>query len=190
MQDKIIRCDWAEHNLLLQEYHDNVWGKPVHDERTLFKMLMLEAMQAGLSWLTILRKMESLAAGFDDFDPALVREYGDEKVEALLQNDGIIKNKAKILACIHNAKMYYTLCEKHGSLNEFLWKYVDGKPVLNRWTDITEVPATTPLSDEISRELKRMGFKFVGSTTVYAFMQSIGMVNDHILQCAFRNGDT
>ena len=190
MQNTIHRCDWAEHNPLLQEYHDNVWGKPVHDERTLFRMLMLEAMQAGLSWLVILRKMDSLAAAFDDFDPEILRDYDDAKVDLLLQNDGIIKNRAKILACIHNAKMYYTLCEKHGSLNQFLWKHVDGKPVCNRWTDIAEVPATTPLSDQISGELKRMGFKFVGSTTVYAFMQSIGMVNDHLLQCAFRSSDT
>ena len=122
MQDKINRCDWAEHNPLLQEYHDNVWGKPVHDEQTLFKMLMLEAMQAGLNWLTILRKMDTLTAAFDDFDPALVREYDVKKIETLLLNDGIIKNRAKILSCIHNAKMYYALCEKHGSLNEFLWK--------------------------------------------------------------------
>lgn len=183
----LIRCDWAERSQAERHYHDTQWGRPVHDDRALFKLLLLEGQQAGLSWSTILAKMDTLCAAFDDFDPEKLAGYGEEKIESLLLDEGIIRNRQKVNAAVHNAKMYWKLREKYGSLDTFLWRYVDHTPILNRWETIGEVPASTPLSDEISRQLKKEGFKFVGSTTVYAFMQSIGMVNDHLISCSFRS---
>lgn len=187
MDEKIVRCDWAQRGPLEQHYHDTEWGIPVHDEKTLFKMVILEGKQAGLSWSTILAKRETLCAAFDDFDPALLSRYGEAKIEALLQDSGIIRNKAKVRAAVHNAKRYYALCEKHGSLDAFFWNYVDFQPILNQWEHSTQIPASTALSDAISKDLKKLGFSFVGSTTIYAFMQAVGMVNDHLLSCSFRN---
>ncbi len=187
MDKKIVRCDWAEHSELEQKYHDTEWGRPVHNDKQLFQMLILEGKQAGLSWATILAKRDTLRAAFDHFDPAIVSRYDEAKIEALLKNDGIIKNRAKVNAVIHNAKRYDVLCEEYGSLDSFLWRYVDFKPIVNRWEHTAQVPANTPLSDTVSKDLKKLGFKFVGSTTVYALMQSIGMVNDHLLCCSFRN---
>jgi len=171
---------------LEQEYHDTQWGIPVHDDKTLFKMLILEGMQAGLSWSTILSKMDTLCAAFDDFDPAVVARYDVDKVEALLQNSGIIRNRAKVNAAVHNANRYFALCEKHGSLDEFLWSYVDFKPIQNQWEQLSQIPANTALSDRISGDLKKLGFKFVGTTIIYAFLQAVGIVNDHLLSCSFR----
>lgn len=191
MNRNIKRCDWATKSKIEQDYHDKEWGVPVHDEKKLFKMLILEGKQAGLSWRVILSKMDTLCKAFDDFNPEIVSKYNEDKVERLLENDGIIRSRNKINAVIHNAKMYYKLCEKHNSLNEFLWSYVDFKPIVNNWSETSEVPTTTPLSDKISKDLKKIGFKFVGSTTIYAFMQGIGMVNDHLISCpAYRKNIT
>lgn len=187
MTREIKRCDWATKNKIEQEYHDIEWGIPVHDDRQLFKMLVLEGKQAGLSWTTILAKKETLCEAFDDFDPAALVTYDDKKKAELLQNDGIIKNKLKINAAISNAHAYYNVCEQYGSLDNYLWSFVDNKPIINSWKSTEEVPASTPLSDKLSKDLKKQGFKFVGSTTVYAFMQSVGMVNDHLDTCSFKN---
>lgn len=183
MPEELKRCDWAAHDPLNQEYHDKEWGKPVHDDRTLFKMLILEGMQAGLSWLTILKKREAFIRAFDDFDPAVICSYGEEKVEELMQNAAIIRNRLKIHAAITNAKAYFVLCEKYGSLDRFLWAYVDNQPIKNAWKSMAEIPASTPLAERISKDLKSLGFKFVGPTIIYAYMQSIGMVNDHLTSC-------
>jgi DNA-3-methyladenine glycosylase I len=190
MNGEAIRCDWANHSLLMGEYHDTKWGIPVHDERELFKMLILEGKQAGLSWSTILLKMDTLCAAFDDFDPAVIVHYDEHKVDALLHNSGIIRNRLKVNAVINNAKAYSGLCDAHGSLDRFFWSYVNDQPVINAWESMAQVPASTPLSDVISRDLKKLGFKFVGSTIIYAFMQSVGMVNDHLTRCASSIGRT
>lgn len=183
----VRRCDWANKSEIEKNYHDTTWGKPVHDDHELFKMLILEGKQAGLSWATILAKMDTLCKAFDDFVPEKLILYNDEKVEQLLKNDGIIKNRLKVNAVIHNAKMYFLLCDKYGSLDQFLWSYVDQSPIVNHWETISDVPASTALSDEISKQLKKEGFKFVGSTTIYALMQSVGMINDHLQSCDFRS---
>lgn len=185
-EDNKIRCDWANKNDLEKYYHDTQWGKEVHDDYELFKILILEGKQAGLSWLTILSKMKTLCEAFDDFNPEIVRDYDEKKVEELMQNEGVIRNRQKINAVISNAKEYFKLCEEFGSLNEYLWKYVDYKPIKNSWQTIEEVPSSTELSDKISKDLKKRGFKFVGTTTIYAYMQAIGMVNDHLIKCEFR----
>jgi DNA-3-methyladenine glycosylase I len=185
MSTEITRCDWASNNSLLQEYHDREWGLPAHDDKRLFKMLCLEGQQAGLSWLLILKKWDALREAYNDFDPATLVHFDDQKVEELLHNDGIIKNRLKINSAIHNANVYFEICEKYASLDNFLWSYVDHQPIVNAWTRMDQIPASTPLSDTISKDLKTLGFKFVGSTTIYAFMQSVGMVNDHLTSCAF-----
>ncbi len=183
----VVRCDWANKSELEKHYHDTQWGKPVHNDKELFKMLILEGKQAGLSWATILAKMNTLCQAFDQFDPDKLIAYDEKRVEELLRNDGIIKNRLKVNAVIHNAKMYFPLCEKYGSLDAFLWGYVDYHPIINHWETRSDVPSSTSLSDEISKQLKKEGFKFVGTTTIYALMQSIGMVNDHLKSCSFRN---
>lgn len=183
--NEIKRCDWAVKSKLEQEYHDKVWGIPEHDDRKLFKMLIFEGKQAGLSWSTILKKMDTLCEAFDDFDPEVLVTYDDTKIESLLQNDGVIKNRLKVNAVVNNAKAYFKLCEEFGSLDNYLWKFVDNKPIINAWTKIEDVPANTPLSDAISKDLKKRGFKFVGTTIIYSFMQAVGMVNDHLVSCAF-----
>lgn len=187
MDDNINRCGWAQNSEAEQCYHDTQWGVPVHDDKQLFKMLILEGQQAGLSWSTILKKMDTLCAAFDNFDPEIVAHYNEAKIESLLQNPGIIRNKAKVNAAVNNAKRYFELCQIYGSLDAFLWGYVDFKPIQNQWEGMSQVPASTPLSDTISKDLKKLGFKFVGSTIVYAFMQAVGVVNDHLLSCTFRD---
>ncbi|MGI6235567.1 MAG: DNA-3-methyladenine glycosylase I [Christensenellales bacterium] len=186
MAQNAKRCDWATKSRIEQEYHDHKWGIPVYDDRELFKMLLLEGMQAGLSWLVILKKMDAICAAFDDFDPEKIVAYDEEKVAELLQNEGIIRNRLKIQAASVNARAYFKLCEECGSLSNYLWGYVHHQPIINTWEHIHEVPARTDLSDTISRDLKIRGFKFVGSTIVYAFMQAVGMVNDHLVGCDFR----
>ena len=183
---EITRCGWAERGGPERDYHDRVWGVPVHDDRALFRMLMLEGQQAGLSWSTVLRKMGALDEAYDGFDPAALARYGEEKVAQLLKNPGVIRNHLKIRAAIENARAYFHLCEAHGSLDAFLWGYVGGAPVVNRWESPSQVPASTPLSDRISQDLKKLGFRFVGTTIVYAFLQAVGIVNDHLVSCAFR----
>ena len=184
---EIKRCDWAVKSRLEQDYHDKEWGIPVHDDKKLFKLLILEGKQAGLSWSTILTKMNTLCEAFDDFDPEILAAYNEAKVEMLLQNDGIIRNRQKVNAVINNAKAYFKLLEEFGSLDRYIWAFVDNKPIINSWNRIEEVPSSSPISDSISKDLKKRGFKFVGTTTIYAFMQSIGMVNDHLVSCAFYN---
>ena len=182
------RCSWAGSDPLYIDYHDREWGVPVHDERMLFEMLILDGAQAGLSWITILKKREKYRAAFDNFNFHKIARYGERKVQALLKDPGIVRNRLKIAAAIQNAKMLLKLQEQDGSFDEYLWRYVDGKPVINAWRSIKEIPAHTPLSDVISRDLSKRGFKFVGPTIVYAFMQAMGMVNDHTVDC-FRYRD-
>ena len=177
------RCSWAGDMPIYIEYHDNEWGRPVHDDMKLFEMLILESMQAGLSWITVLKKREAFREAFDGFDPKKVALYDDTKIEELMANEKIIRNRLKINAAITNARLFLDVVERYGSFDKFIWSYVDYVPVTGHWKKLEDVPATTPLSDKISRELKKMGFKFVGSTIIYSFMQAIGMVNDHIMDC-------
>ena len=164
-------------------YHDHEWGRPVHDDIRLFEMLTLEGMQAGLSWLTVLNKREAFRKAFDGFDPAFVATYDEAKVSELMQNEGIIRNRLKIQATIINARLVLDVIEKYSSFDAFIWAYVDNTPVVGHWESFAGMPATTPLSDRISKEMKKMGFKFVGSTIIYSFMQAVGMVNDHLTEC-------
>jgi len=177
------RCPWCEGFDLYRAYHDTEWGVPLHDDRALFELLILEGAQAGLSWATILKKRENYRRAFDGFDPALIAGYDDAKVAALLADAGIVRNRVKVAAAIHNAKAYLALTADGQSLSDFLWQFVDGVPIQNQWTSLAEVPARTARSDAMSKALGRAGFKFVGSTICYALMQSAGMVNDHLTTC-------
>lgn len=177
------RCAWCVGDLLYEKYHDEEWGVPVHDDQKLFEFLILETFQAGLSWITILRKRENFRRAFDNFDYNKVANYSEEKIEELLGNAGIIRNKLKIRAAICNARAFLKTREEYGSFDRYIWGFVDGKPIQNKWKTRGDVPATTPLSDTISKDLKKRGFKFVGSTVVYAHIQATGMVNDHELSC-------
>jgi len=182
MSDK-IRCSWCGDLPIYVDYHDNEWGRPVHDDNRLFEMLILEGAQAGLSWLTILKKRENYRKAFDGFNPHIVARYDDAKVQELLENPGIVRNKLKINAAIANAKAVVKIIEEHGSFDTFLWSYVDHKPIVNRFEKIGDFVATSPISDKISKDLKKLGCNFVGSTIIYAFMQATGMVNDHFVDC-------
>jgi DNA-3-methyladenine glycosylase I len=177
------RCDWAQKNELMAKYHDEEWGNPLHDDQKLFEFLILEGMQAGLSWQTILNKREAFRKAYDNFDVKKVAKYGPEKVEELMSNSGIIRNKLKIEASINNAQRYLEIVEEFGSFDRYIWKFVDYQPIVNCFEKLSELPAKTELSDTISADLKRRGFKFVGSTVVYAHMQATGMVNDHLVHC-------
>lgn len=189
MPTQISRCGWANHSELEIAYHDEEWGIPVHDDLHLFKMLILEGKQAGLSWSTILAKRETMCAAFDNFDPRALIRYDERKIEELLKNDGIIKSRQKINAAIHNAGVYFEIVREYGSLDAFLWRYVDHQPIVNAWERLDQLPASTPLSEQISRDLKKLGFKYVGPTIMYAFMQAVGMVNDHLTSCfCYRRG--
>lgn len=178
----MYRCPWARTDLYVQ-YHDTEWGVPVHDDRRLFEFLILEGAQAGLSWETILNKRENYRQAFDRFDPSVVATYGREKRQGLLSDAGIIRNRLKIEAAIQNAKMFLAVQDEFGTFDRYVWQFVGGEPKQNAWKSIKDVPATTPESDAMSRDLKRRGFKFVGSTICYAFMQAVGMVNDHLVEC-------
>ena len=177
------RCNWSTTDKLYIDYHDKEWGIPVHDDRLLFEFLLLEGAQAGLSWITILRKRENYRKVFDNFNPAKVAKYSDKKIEKLLMNKGIIRNKLKINAAIQNAKSFLEIQKEFGSFDNYIWKFVLGKPKINKWKSLKDVPAKTKESDLMSKDLKKRGFMFVGSTICYAFMQAIGMVNDHITDC-------
>jgi DNA-3-methyladenine glycosylase I len=178
------RCGWCTDDPLYVKYHDEEWGVPLHDDHRLFEMLTLEGAQAGLSWITVLRKRENYRLAFDQFDPQRVAAYTDDKVLALMANAGLIRNRAKILSAINNAKGVLALQKEFGSLDRFLWAYVHDKPIQHAWPDLGGVPASTELSDKLSKDLKKRGFGFVGSTICYAFMQAIGMVNDHETGCS------
>jgi len=177
------RCPWCEGFDLYREYHDMEWGVPLHDDRALFELLILEGAQAGLSWSTILKKRENYRRAFDGFDPVLIACYGDEKVAALLADAGIVRNRAKVAATIQNARAFLDLTADGRSFSSFLWRFVDGAPIQNEWASLADVPAKTVRSDAMSKALLSAGFKFVGSTICYAFMQASGMVNDHLVTC-------
>jgi len=177
------RCPWCGDDRLYVAYHDREWGVPVHDDRKLFEMLVLEGAQAGLSWLTILRKRTTYHSAFAGFDPEVIVDYGQDDIRRLLADPGIVRNRLKVESVIKNAKGTLTIKEQFGSLDCFLWRFVDQNPIQNRWRKISEIPARTPESDLMSSELKNFGFSFVGSTICYAFMQAVGMVNDHLIDC-------
>lgn len=177
------RCPWCESSDLYRDYHDREWGVPIHDDRALFELLILEGAQAGLSWATVLKKREHYRRVFDGFDPTLIARYGDDKVAALLADPGIIRNRAKVAATIQNARAFLALTSGGQTFADFLWRFVDGAPIQNRWKSIADVPAKTAQSEAMSKALSRAGFKFVGSTICYAFMQASGMVNDHLVSC-------
>jgi DNA-3-methyladenine glycosylase I len=176
------RCPWPKGDLYIQ-YHDLEWGVPLHDDRALFESIVLDGAQAGLSWSTILNKRENYRAAFDRFDPEKVARYGKKKRDALLANAGIVRNRLKIDSAIDNAKAFLAVQEQFGTFDSYIWRFVDGKPIQNRWKEMSQVPARTPESDAMSKDLKRRGFRFVGSTICYAFMQAAGMVNDHLVGC-------
>lgn len=181
-KDDRERCSWATTERY-KEYHDREWGKPVHNDRKLFEMLILEGMQAGLSWLTILNKRMAFREAFDQFDYHKIALYNETKIDELMQNPNIVRNRLKIKSSIINAQQFIKVQEEYGSFDAFIWSYVDNKPILDHFKSETEIPAKTPLSDKISKDLKKRGFKFVGSTIVYAYMQAIGIVNDHVKSC-------
>jgi DNA-3-methyladenine glycosylase I len=178
-----IRCAWSLGSQRYRDYHDHEWGVPVHDDRKLFEFIVLEGAQAGLSWSTVLNKRENYRSAFDGFDPVKVARYTAKRVEKLLADPGIIRNRLKVESAIRNAKAFIAVQKEFGSFDTYIWGFVDGKPIQNRWKTLKEIPARTPLSDHISADLKRRGFSFVGSTIVYAHMQATGMVNDHVLEC-------
>ncbi len=177
------RCTWCGTDPIYVDYHDKQWGVPVYDDQDLFAKLILDGAQAGLSWITILKKTENYYKAFDNFDPVKIAKYDQQKIDELLQNAGIVRNKLKINAAITNAQAYLKIIEEEGGFSSYLWSFVDGKPIVNTFKNMSEVPATSKESDALSKDLKKRGFKFVGSTIVYAFMQAVGMVNDHFVDC-------
>jgi DNA-3-methyladenine glycosylase I len=182
------RCVWAGSDVLYQSYHDTEWGVPLHDDSRLFEFLILEGAQAGLSWITILRKRENYRAAFDDFDATRISAYGANKIESLLQDAGIVRNRLKVQSAVINAQKILEVREEFGSFDKFIWQFVKGNTMQHRRRSLADIPASTPESDAMSKELKRRGFKFVGSTICYAFMQATGMVNDHTTDC-FRHAE-
>ncbi len=177
------RCGWSTNDPLYIDYHDEEWGVPVHDDQKLFEMLILEGAQAGLSWITILRKRENYRKAFNNFDAKKIVKYDSEKVKALLQNEGIVRNRLKIAATIQNAKCFLEVQKEFGSFDKYIWQFVGGKQIKNERKILKDIPAKTAESDAMSKDLKKRGFKFVGSTICYAFMQAVGMVNDHTVEC-------
>jgi DNA-3-methyladenine glycosylase I len=182
------RCEWCGTDPLYIAYHDEEWGVPAHDDRHLFEMLTLEGAQAGLSWLTILKKRQNYRKAFNDFDVEIVARYSEQDIQRLLADAGIVRNRLKIESAIKNARAVLKIQEQHETLDSFFWRYVDGEPQQNVWRSMAEVPARTELSDRMSKDLKKLGFNFVGPTICYAFMQAVGMVNDHVIDC-FRHQD-
>ncbi|MDZ4368867.1 MAG: DNA-3-methyladenine glycosylase I [Afipia sp.] len=181
--DGLVRCPWPGEDPLYMAYHDTEWGVPEYDDRALFEKLILDGFQAGLSWITILRKRDNFRKAFDDFEPAKIARYSDKKVEALMNDAGIVRNRAKIVGTVNSAKAYLKIMEEGAGFSAFLWDFMDGKPKVNNFKTTASVPAATPVSTKMSKELIAHGFKFVGPTIVYAFMQATGMVNDHLVTC-------
>ncbi len=177
------RCNWGNSNPLMIKYHDEEWGVPLHDDRKLFEFFVLEGFQAGLSWQIVLNKREGFREAFDHFDPEIVAKYDRLKMEELMNNASIIRNRLKIAACINNARCFLEVQNEFGSFDKYIWQFVDYKSIVNSFSDLKDLPAKTPLSDKISKDLKKRGFKFVGSTVIYAHMQATGMVNDHLVGC-------
>jgi DNA-3-methyladenine glycosylase I len=176
-------CGWEMKDPLLQTYHDREWGVPLHDDQKLFEFLVLESAQAGLSWLTILRRREGYRRAFAGFSPEKIARYSSSKVERLLKDASIIRNRAKIEATVNNAKMFLKIQEEFGSFDAYSWRFVQGRSILNRWKTLKQLPVTTKISDQLSKDMKARGFKFLGSTVIYAHMQAVGMVNDHLIRC-------
>jgi DNA-3-methyladenine glycosylase I len=181
--DTMKRCKWATVDKAYIDYHDTEWGVPVHDDNKLFEMLILEGTQAGLSWLSVLRRRENYRKAYNGFDPEKIAQWDQKKIESLLKNSGIIRNRLKIHAARKNAQAFLKAAGEFGSFDAFIWSFVSGRPMQNSWKDIMEIPANTPESDKMSKALKKRGFKFAGSTICYAFMQAVGMVNDHVVDC-------
>lgn len=177
------RCSWVSDDPLYISYHDLEWGVPIYDDRLLFEFLVLEGMQAGLSWLTILKKRDNYRKSFDNFNAKKIVKYDQQKIDQLLMNEGIVRNKLKIASVITNAKSFLRVTQEFSSFSEYIWGFVNGNPIQNRWRNITQLPSTSAISDQLSKDLKKRGFKFVGSTICYAFMQAVGMVNDHTADC-------
>jgi len=177
------RCDWLTEDEIYLEYHDKEWGVPIYDDRILFEMLILEGSQAGLSWITILKRRESYRKAYDNFDPEKMAKWTDSKIQRLLKDPGIIRNRLKVAAAKQNAQACLQVIKEHGTFKDFLWSFVDDKPITNHWRTVAEIPVTTKESDAMSKALKKQGFKFVGPTICYAFMQAVGMVNDHTTTC-------
>lgn len=184
----LIRCGWCGNDPLYIQYHDTEWGVPVTDDRSLFEFLILEGAQAGLSWITILRKRENYRLAFDDFDPVKVALYNEAKIDQLMDDPGIIRNRRKLEAAVHNGRLFLKIQEEFGSFAEYLWSFVDYRPIQNKWATLKEIPAQTVESQALSRDLQKRGFKFVGPTICYSLMQAVGMVNDHLVNC-FRHAE-
>jgi DNA-3-methyladenine glycosylase I len=182
-----IRCGWCEKDDLYREYHDQEWGNPVYDDATLFEFLVLETFQAGLSWYTILKKRANFRTAFDQFDYVKIAAYKEDKIQELMQDAGIIRNQLKIRATVSNAQAFIKVQHEFGSFSTYIWQFTSGKPIVNHWESLRDIPASTALSDAVSKDLKKRGFKFVGTTVVYAHLQATGMVNDHLLSCWKRN---
>ena len=181
--ENVQRCDWVTEDSIYKEYHDNEWGKPVYDDKILFEFLLLEGFQAGLSWITILKKRENFRKAFDDFDYEKIANYTEDKLEQLQNDKGIIRNKLKIKSAVTNAQAFLKVREEFGSFSDYIWGFINHQSIINQFKNHNEVPASTELSDTISKDLKKRGFKFVGTTIIYAFMQAVGMVNDHTEKC-------
>jgi DNA-3-methyladenine glycosylase I len=177
------RCSWANHSPLYKKYHDDEWGVPVHDDKTLFEFLILEGAQAGLSWEIILKKREGYREVFDQFDIKKISTYSELKIDELLQNPNIVRNKLKVNSAVLNANLFLNVQKEFGSFDNYIWQFTNGETIQNSFLDMSEIPASTPESDAMSKDLKKHGFKFVGSTICYAFMQAVGMVNDHLVSC-------
>ena len=182
-QIKKDSCNWPGNNQLMIKYHDEEWGVPVHDDRKLFEFIVLDGFQAGLSWSTILNKRENFRKAFDNFEPEVIAEYSEGKIESLLQDAGIIRNKLKVSATVTNAQKFLEIQNEFGSFDKYIWQFTNGKTKVNRWKILEDIPASSEESDQMSKDLKKRGFKFVGTTICYAFMQAAGMVNDHIVYC-------
>jgi len=178
-----VRCGWGSSNDIYMEYHDNEWGVPLHDEIKLFEFLVLESFQSGLSWITILKKRKNFIHAFEGFDPNKVALFSETKVQELMQDTGIVRNRRKIEAAINNAKRFLEIQEEFGSFDKYIWAFVDFRPIINKWKDLSEMPAKTNLSDTIAADMKKRGFKFIGSTVIYSHMQATGMMNDHVVGC-------
>jgi DNA-3-methyladenine glycosylase I len=183
MKKQLVRCSWCIKDELYMQYHDEEWGTPLHNDDKLFELLCLEGAQAGLSWYTVLKKRENYRKAFDGFDAKKIAKYSEKKIETLLQNEGIIRNRLKVNAFVGNAKAFLKIKEDFGSFDKYIWQFVNGKPINNKPLTMKEVPAKTTVSDAMSKDLLKHGFKFVGSTICYAFMQASGMVNDHVKDC-------
>jgi DNA-3-methyladenine glycosylase I len=179
----LARCPWADGSLAYRDYHDREWGLPIHDDRIFFEFLILEGAQAGLSWSTILNKRDGYREAFAGFDPVAVAQFDGRRIARLVANEGIVRNRLKIASAVTNAQAFLAIQHEYGSFDRYVWTFVDGKPVVNRWQALTEVPAKTAQSDALSKDLAKRGFRFVGSTIVYAFMQATGLVNDHLVTC-------